>query len=137
MNRAYLLIWSEVHSAFIAMAEMARARDKRSGALVLAASERGKIYLRVAHRCRGQHGATARGFYGSGGLTADQPLRGIASRDCRTKVEARLPNKDMGFVRAGERAATQVATFPFARHDTIPARVTFVSNAAAHGDIRG
>ena len=40
LNRAYRLVWSEVHQAFVAVSELASSRGKRSGkaAVVLAAA---------------------------------------------------------------------------------------------------
>ncbi|WP_303783196.1 filamentous hemagglutinin N-terminal domain-containing protein, partial [Azovibrio restrictus] len=37
MNRAYRLVWSDLHGAFVAVAEFARARGKRASSAVLAA----------------------------------------------------------------------------------------------------
>ncbi|WP_172600431.1 YDG domain-containing protein [Sulfurivermis fontis] len=38
MNRAYRLVWSDIHQAFVAVAEFARARGKRASSAVLAAA---------------------------------------------------------------------------------------------------
>ena len=76
--------------------------------------------------------------YTEGGVvTPAQPLLVIAPRDYRAEVEAWLPNKDVGFVKAGQRAEIKVETFPFTRYGTIPAQVTFVSNDAVNDEKRG
>lgn len=76
-------------------------------------------------------------FTEGGVVTPAQPLLVIAPRDYRAEVEAWLPNKDVGFVKAGQRAEIKVETFPFIRYGTIPAQVTFVSNDAVHDEQRG
>lgn len=76
-------------------------------------------------------------FTEGGVVTPAQPLLVIAPRDYRAEVEAWLPNKDVGFVKAGQRAEIKVETFPFARYGTIPAQVTFVSNDAVNDEKRG
>jgi hemolysin D len=46
------------------------------------------------------------------------------------EVEAKLPNKDVGFVRAGMETAVKVETFPFTRYGVVRGTVTSVSNDA-------
>lgn len=46
------------------------------------------------------------------------------------EVEAFLPNKDVGFVRAGQEAVVKVEAFPFTHYGTLPARVVRVSREA-------
>ncbi|MGE5475363.1 MAG: HlyD family efflux transporter periplasmic adaptor subunit, partial [Bacteroidales bacterium] len=43
------------------------------------------------------------------------------------EVEAKLPNKDIGFVEAGQDAAIKVDSFPFTKYGTLAARVELVS----------
>lgn len=43
------------------------------------------------------------------------------------EVEARLPNKDIAFVEAGQQAVIKVDAFPFTRYGTISGRITTIS----------
>lgn len=46
------------------------------------------------------------------------------------EVEAFLPNKDVGFVRAGQEAVVKVEAFPFTHYGTLPGHVVRVSREA-------
>ena len=46
------------------------------------------------------------------------------------EVEARVLNKDIGFVRAGQAVTVKVESFPFTRYGVIPGAVTSISNDA-------
>ncbi len=59
-----------------------------------------------------------------------QTLMRIAPSSAPVEVEARLANKDIGFVRAGMPAEIKVQTFPFTRYGLIKAVVTSVSRDA-------
>lgn len=59
-----------------------------------------------------------------------QTLMRIAPTEAGVEVEAKLPNKDVGFVRAGMQVAVKVETFPFTRYGVIRGTVTSVSNDA-------
>jgi hemolysin D len=59
-----------------------------------------------------------------------QTLMRIAPSGAPVEVEARLANKDIGFVRAGMPAEIKVQTFPFTRYGLIKAVVTSVSRDA-------
>jgi hemolysin D len=72
-----------------------------------------------------------------GVVTPAQPLMVIAPRDYSAEVEAVLENKDIGFVKANQRAEVKVETFPFTRYGTVPAKVTFVSQDAVQDEKRG
>lgn len=72
-----------------------------------------------------------------GVVTPAQPLMVIAPRDYSAEVEAVLENKDIGFVKADQRAEVKVETFPFTRYGTLPAKVTFVSQDAVQDEKRG
>ena len=66
-----------------------------------------------------------------GGVVAPgQTLMRIAPSTVQVEVEARLANKDIGFVRAGMPAEIKVQTFPFTRYGLIKAVVTSVSRDA-------
>jgi hemolysin D len=51
-------------------------------------------------------------------------------------AEVELENKDVGFVREGQRAAIKLETFPFTRYGTIEAAVTTVAADAVTDDKR-
>lgn len=72
-----------------------------------------------------------------GVVTPAQPLMAIVPNDYTAEVEAILENKDVGFVKVGQRAEIKVETFPFTRYGTIPAEVTFVSHDAVNDEARG
>ena len=59
-----------------------------------------------------------------------QTLMRLAPGASAVEVEARLENKDVGFVRAGMPAEIKVETFPFTRYGVVHARVTTVSSDA-------
>lgn len=59
-----------------------------------------------------------------------QTLMRIAPAGARVEVEAKLSNRDVGFVRAGMPAEIKVETFPFTKYGTIHATVVSVSNDA-------
>jgi hemolysin D len=59
-----------------------------------------------------------------------QTLMRIAPSGAGVEVEAKLPNKDIGFVRAGMPVAVKVETFPFTRYGVIRGVVTNVSEDA-------
>lgn len=72
-----------------------------------------------------------------GVVTPAQPLMVIVPRDYSAEVEAVLENKDVGFVKQGQRAEIKIETFPFTRYGTIPAEVSFISNDAVADEQRG
>lgn len=59
-----------------------------------------------------------------------QTLMRIAPSGAAVEVEAKLPNREIGFVRAGMPAAVKVETFPFTRYGVLRGKVTSVSNDA-------
>ena len=59
-----------------------------------------------------------------------QTLMRIAPSGVGVQVEAKLANRDIGFVRAGMPVAVKVETFPFTRYGVIRGTVTDVSNDA-------
>lgn len=72
-----------------------------------------------------------------GVVTPAQPLLMIAPRDYAPEVEAILENKDVGFVKVGQKAEVKVETFPFTRYGTIPGTVSFVSKDAVADEKKG
>lgn len=72
-----------------------------------------------------------------GVVTPAQPLMVIAPSDYQAEVEAVLENKDVGFVKVGQRAEVKIETFPFARYGTLGGTVSFVSQDAVPDEKRG
>jgi hemolysin D len=72
-----------------------------------------------------------------GVVTPAQPLMVITPSDYQAEVEAFLENKDVGFVKIGQRAEVKVETFPFTRYGTLTGTVSFVSNDAVPDEKRG
>jgi hemolysin D len=72
-----------------------------------------------------------------GVVTPAQPLMVIAPSDYDAEIEAVLENKDVGFVKVGQRAEVKVETFPFTRYGTLSGTVSFVSQDAVPDDKRG
>src|SRR6185503_18450591 len=72
-----------------------------------------------------------------GVVTPAQALMVIAPSDYQAEVEATLENKDVGFVKVGQRAEVKVETFPFTRYGTLGGTVSFVSNDAVNDEKRG
>jgi hemolysin D len=72
-----------------------------------------------------------------GVVTPAQPLLVIVPQDNVLEVEAKLPNKDIGFVNPGQDAEVKVETFPFTKYGTLPGRVTQVSSDAIQDDKLG
>jgi hemolysin D len=71
-----------------------------------------------------------------GVVTPAQPLMVIVPTEYSAEVTAVLENKDVGFVKATQRAEVKIETFPFTRYGTVPAEVTFVSQDAVQDEKR-
>jgi hemolysin D len=56
-----------------------------------------------------------------------QALMTIVPPDAPLEIEAMIRNRDIGFVRAGEKAVIKVEAFPSTRYGTIEGTVTKVS----------
>jgi membrane fusion protein, hemolysin D len=65
-----------------------------------------------------------------GVVTAAQQLMTIVPADSRLEVEAMLPNRDVGFVSAGQEAAVKVDTFNFTQYGLLQGHVVNVSHDA-------
>lgn len=66
-----------------------------------------------------------------GGVVKEaDPLMLIVPSDGPVEIEARIENKDVGFVRAGQPAEVKVETFQFTKYGTVPAEVVSVSDDA-------
>ena len=72
-----------------------------------------------------------------GVVTPAQALMVISPSDYQAEVEAVLENKDVGFVKAGQRAEIKVETFPFTRYGTLSGTVSFVSADAMPDEKKG
>ena len=72
-----------------------------------------------------------------GVVTPAQALMVIVPSDYQAEIEATLENKDVGFVKVGQRAEVKVETFPFTRYGTIGGTVSFVSNDAVGDEKKG
>lgn len=73
-----------------------------------------------------------------GGVVAPaQALMVIAPSDYQPEIEAVLENKDVGFVKVGQRVEVKVETFPFTRYGTLPGTVSLVSSDAIPDEKRG
>jgi hemolysin D len=64
-----------------------------------------------------------------GVVTTAQSLMEIVPDDA-LEVEARLQNKDVGFVQVGQRAAVKIEAFPYTRYGYLKGTITEVSNDA-------
>lgn len=62
-----------------------------------------------------------------GVVTPAQELMTVVPAQALLQVEAKLPNKDIGFVDAGQIAEIKVDAFPFTRYGTIDGTVATVS----------
>jgi len=63
-------------------------------------------------------------------VTTGQSLMTIVPLDGPIEIEAMVANKDIGFVKAGQRAVVKVEAFPFTRYGVIEAEVIKVSRDA-------
>jgi len=65
-----------------------------------------------------------------GVVEAAKPLMVIVPSQGSLEVEARILNKDVGFVHVGQEAAVKLEAFPFTRYGTVPGRVKSISRDA-------
>lgn len=72
-----------------------------------------------------------------GVVTPAQPLMVIVPKESVLEVEAWLPNKDIGFVNAGQQAEVKVETFPFTKYGALQGKVTQVSSDAIQDEKLG
>jgi len=69
-----------------------------------------------------------------GVVTPAQMLAVVVPADSRLEIEAMVPNRDIGFVQAGQEAAIKVDTFNFTRYGLLHGRVLSVSQDAITRD---
>ncbi|THF63212.1 HlyD family type I secretion periplasmic adaptor subunit [Pseudothauera rhizosphaerae] len=72
-----------------------------------------------------------------GVVTPAQPLMVIVPLDNPLEVEALVPNKDIGFVHAGQAVEIKVETFPFTKYGTLAGEVVDVSSDAIQDEKLG
>lgn len=65
-----------------------------------------------------------------GVVEAAKPLMTVVPARGGLEVEARILNKDVGFIRLGQEAAVKLEAFPFTRYGTVPGRVRSISRDA-------
>jgi hemolysin D len=63
-------------------------------------------------------------------VTLGEELMRVVPDDAVLEIESYLPNKDIGFVKVGQRAVVKLESFPFTRYGTIEAVVTHVAHDA-------
>lgn len=59
-----------------------------------------------------------------------KPLMVIVPSSVRLEVQARILNKDVGFIRTGQNASVKLEAFPFTRYGAVPGRVRAISRDA-------
>lgn len=72
-----------------------------------------------------------------GVVTEAQPLMIIVPQDDILEVEARLLNKDIGFVQEGQKAEVKIDTFNFTKYGFIDAEILSISDDAIQDEQRG
>ena len=65
-----------------------------------------------------------------GVVEAAKPLMTVVPAEGSLEVQARVLNKDVGFVREGQEAAIKLEAYPFTRYGTVPGRVRSISRDA-------
>ena len=77
-------------------------------------------------------------IHSTGGVvTPAQQLMVIVPDGADVTAEISIDNKDIGFVRAGQRAEVKLETFNYTRYGTVPAQVTWVTADAVNDDKKG
>jgi len=69
-----------------------------------------------------------------GVVTPAQVLMLLVPNDQPMEIDARLENKDIGFVRAGQTVEVKVEAFPYSRYGTLHGRVIHLSRDAINDD---
>lgn len=78
------------------------------------------------------------GVHTVGGVVpAAQPLMQIVPLENTVEVEALIDNKDIGFVREGQKAAVKIEAFDYTKYGTVPSTVRHVSQDAVQDETRG
>src|SRR5690606_26795792 len=72
-----------------------------------------------------------------GVVTPAQPLLAVVPADDALEVEVSVLNRDIGFVRTGQRATVKIESFPYTRYGYLEGEVLSVSHDAAQDDRLG
>jgi hemolysin D len=72
-----------------------------------------------------------------GVVTPAQVLMLLVPKDAPVEVDAQLPNKDIGFVHAGQTVEVKVETFPYTRYGTVRGKVLHISSDAVADEKMG
>ena len=70
-------------------------------------------------------------------VEATKPLMVIVPKGGTLVVEARLLNRDAGFVREGQPVAVKLEAFPFTRHGTVPGTIESIGSDAVDDEKLG
>lgn len=69
-----------------------------------------------------------------GVVSAAQPIMTVVPDEEKMEVEALLPNKDIGFVKAGQEAVIKTESFPYTRYGYLTGKVKSVSHDAVENE---
>lgn len=72
-----------------------------------------------------------------GVVSAAKPLMQIVPKESHVEVEAFLENKDVGFVKEGQRAEVKIDAFEYTKYGTVTGKVTHVSRDAIADEKKG
>jgi hemolysin D len=99
---------------------------------------KGSQHVQLAHMVSPVTGTVQQlAVHTAGGVvTPAQALLVVIPDRAQVIAEVELENKDVGFVRVGQRAAIKLETFPFTRYGTVDATVTTLSADAVVDDKR-
>jgi hemolysin D len=123
---------------------------KRQAYDLISASEQREIAAREDQRRSAQHSRLLKlvapvdgivqqlTLHTVGGVVPSaQPLMLIVPKEKEVEIEAMLDNKDVGFVREGQKAQVKIDTFDYTKFGTIGAQVVHVSADAIPQDQKG
>ncbi len=113
---AYASLTAATKALADAEAEIAKAAAQ-SGLMTLTAPVDGTVQQLTVHTVGGV-------------VPAAQTLMVIVPRQPRIEVDARIADKDIGFIRVGQRASVKIDAFDYTRYGAVPAHVTEVSQDA-------
>ena len=131
--------WSEAEKTYRAViSEFHRSKQAELAAIETKAASLSQDVRKAGQKTELQklaapiHGIVQQlGVHTVGGVvTPAQPLMIIVPVDHPVEVEARVENKDIGFVKEGQSVEIKVQTFPFTLYGTIPGNVLSVSDDA-------
>lgn len=106
------------------LAEEGTKADKRNALTRLTAPVAGTVQQLAVHTA-------------SGVVTPAQVLLVLVPDDAEVTAEVVLENKDVGFVRQGQKATIKLETFPYTRYGTVQAEVQSITADAVQDEKRG